>query len=125
MSSAVPLSQLIESAVDSSCEETIDLREICFELEAACRQVGLQVEHRFDEMSGAPVPEEICSQLWGRSAGALMEIEYLGQEWKIVSIDLPAEFDGLREQTIPIGHTPRWLGLVRSDSIIQDLEEPL
>jgi hypothetical protein len=117
----VKMTDLVEQAVELADAATCDLREVSFELEAACKMVGLEIIHRWDEDREKPVPYLVLEQLRGRMAEPLMQIEYDGELWRVTSIDLPPEFDGINSYTIPEDHTPRWLSVVRADQIIDDL----
>lgn len=117
------LRALIEAAVELADHPFGDMREICFELDPACRMVGVPVFRRWDEDRDDPVPHEIVVQLWGRQASPLLEVEWEGAPFRVSSIDLPPECRGSNDYMIPFDHTPRWLSLVACDSIDIDLPD--
>lgn len=114
------VSEILEEAIDLA-DVSWDLRETSFELEAACRRLGVHVVHRWDADRGDDIPYEVLEQLRGAPALPLHLIEYQGEQWRVAAIDLPPEFDGMEVMSIPSEHTPRWLSLVRADEITDDL----
>lgn len=111
------VSEILEEAVEVS-QDSWDLREASFELDAACKRLGLPIIHRWD---GDEIPYEILDQIRGEQAVPLLEVEYEGESWRVASIDLPPEFDGTEVRLIPRDHTPRWMSLVRSEDVVDDL----